>query len=81
LRGLRVAHGSLSYTNAAVATSEGRCYVWGGNAWEGGIAGGRQHGHGASEVVWAGVPSYYRCSGVALARSHGFLIFRKQPGH
>ena len=28
------APGALSYTNAAVATDAGRCYVWGGNMWE-----------------------------------------------
>eukprot|EP00965_Chrysotila_dentata_P134367 4443424-Pleurochrysis_carterae.AAC.1 len=31
--GTRVAHGDLSYTNAAVATDDGRCFVWGGNSW------------------------------------------------
>ena len=38
LRGTRIAHGSLSYTNAAVASHDGLCYMWGGNAWLGGIA-------------------------------------------
>jgi len=34
LRGCHVTRGSLSYTNAAVATDQGRLYVWGGNGWE-----------------------------------------------
>eukprot|EP00929_Paragymnodinium_shiwhaense_P015417 TRINITY_DN12350_c0_g1_i1.p1 TRINITY_DN12350_c0_g1~~TRINITY_DN12350_c0_g1_i1.p1 ORF type:complete len:233 (+),score=27.61 TRINITY_DN12350_c0_g1_i1:196-894(+) len=78
LRFQRVAHGSLSYTNAAVATDEGRVFVWGGNAWEGGIAQNRRSNE-ATEVKWSGVPSCYRCSSVALAYRHGYLVFRKQP--
>ena len=45
---------------------------------EEGIAGGR-NATGATEVRWGGVPGCYRCSGVALAHRHGFLIFRKRP--
>jgi len=76
LRWQRLTHGSLSYTNAAVATDEGRVFVWGGNMWEGGIAGGRETA-GPSEVKWAGVPSCYHCSSVALGQCHGYLIFRR----
>jgi len=78
LRWHRVSHGSVAYTNAAVATDEGRVFVWGGNHWEGGIAEGRRT-KGPSEVKWRGVPSCYRCNSVALAHRHGFLIFRKEP--
>ena len=73
-----MAHGACSYTNAAVATDEGRCYVWGGNYWEGGIAEGR-NAAGPTEVAWGGVPGCYRCSSVALGHQHGYLIFRKHP--
>ena len=31
------------------------------------------------QVTWRGVLSCYKCTGVALAHRHGFLIFRKQP--
>jgi len=78
LRWHRVSRGGLSYTNGAVATDEGRVFVWGGNAWEGGIAGGRNISE-PSEVKWSGVPSCYRCTSVALAHKHGYLIFRKLP--
>ena len=78
LRGQHMAHASVSYTNGAVASDQGRCYVWGGNYWEGGIAGGR-NSTGPTEVAWGGVPSCYRCAQVALAHQHGYLIFRKQP--
>eukprot|EP00928_Gymnodinium_smaydae_P030743 TRINITY_DN22775_c0_g4_i1.p1 TRINITY_DN22775_c0_g4~~TRINITY_DN22775_c0_g4_i1.p1 ORF type:complete len:1701 (+),score=392.27 TRINITY_DN22775_c0_g4_i1:58-5160(+) len=79
LRWQHVTHGALSYTNAAVATAEGRVFVWGGNAWEGGIArrqGGRD---GPNEVRWGNVPPCYKVSSVALAHRHGFLVFRKEP--
>lgn len=80
LRWQRVSHGSVAYTNAAVATDEGRVFVWGGNMWEGGIAEGRNTDV-PTEVQWAhtAVPSCYRCSSVALAHRHGYLIFQKQP--
>jgi len=78
LRWQKVSHGALSYTNGAVATDEGRVFVWGGKAWEGGIASGRNIGE-PSEVSWSGVPSCYRCTSVALAHRHGYLIFRKLP--
>jgi len=78
LRGQHMSHASVSYTNGAVASDQGRCYVWGGNCWEGGIAAGR-NSTGPTEVAWGGVPSCYRCSSVALAFQHGYLIFRKQP--
>jgi len=78
LRWQRVSHGSSSYTNAAVATDEGRVFMWGGNSWEGGIAADRDT-TGPSEVKWNGVPSCYSCSSVALAHRHGYLIFRKRP--
>lgn len=78
LRWLKVTHGSLSYTNGAVATGEGRVFVWGGNAWQGGIAEGRATIL-PTEVRWSGVPACYRCSSVSLAHRHGYLIFRKQP--
>ena len=50
--------------------------MWGGNYWEGGIAEGRSSA-APTEVAWAGVPSCYHCSSVALAHKHGYLIFRK----
>jgi len=78
LRWQRVAHGAVAYTNAAVATDEGRVFMWGGNMWEGGIAEGRDS-EGPTEVHWAGVPSCYRCSSTALGSEHGFLVFRKEP--
>jgi len=78
LRWQRVAHGSLAYTNGAVATDQGRVFVWGGNMWQGGIAAGRDS-RGPTEVTWSGVPDCYRCSSVELAHRHGFLAFRKQP--
>jgi len=78
LRWHRIAHGSAAYTNGAVATDDGRVFVWGGNYWEGGIAEGRDD-DGPTEVKWGGVPSCYRCSSVALAHRHGFLVFRKEP--
>ena len=34
LCGCHVTRGSLAYTNAAVATDQGRLYIWGGNGWE-----------------------------------------------
>ena len=34
LRGVRMAHGALSYTNGAAATDDGRVYAWGGNCWQ-----------------------------------------------
>ena len=77
LRGLHALHASLSYTNGAIATSEGRIFVWGGNAWQGGIAAGRQ-ATTPTEEKWAGVPRTYKCSAVELSHRHGFLIFRKQ---
>ena len=78
LRGVQIAHGALSYTNAAAASDDGRCYMWGGNCWQGGIAAGR-NATGPTEVAWGGVPKCYRCSSVALAFRHGFLIFEKRP--
>ena len=78
LRGARMAHGALSYTNAAAATDDGRVYTWGGNCWQGGIAAGR-NATGPTEVAWGGVPSCYRCASVALGHQHGFLIFEKRP--
>merc|ERR1711871_741866 len=83
LRGVHVAHGSLAYTNAAVATDEGRCYMWGGNMWEGGLAenrGSNGLSANATEMVWREaqqVPRCYRLLQVALAHRHGYLIFRK----
>ena len=45
--------------------------------WEGGIGGGQD---GPVRVAWhGGVPPCYRCSSVALAHRHGYLIFRKEP--
>ena len=84
LRGLRVTRGSLSYTNAAVATDDGRLYVWGGADWEGGIAHDSAGGASAdepTEVAWdrADVPPCYRLHSCALGHKHGFLIFRKRP--
>ena len=79
VRGLHAVHASLSYTNGAVATSEGRVFVWGGNAWEGGLAEGRASA-APSEVAWGGVPSCYRCSAVVLSYKHGFLVFRRAGG-
>ena len=86
LRGLRVTRGSLSYTNAAVATDDGRLYVWGGADWEGGIAHDSAGGASGSadeptEVAWdrADVPPCYRLHSCALGHKHGFLIFRKRP--
>lgn len=80
LRSQKVTHAALSYTNGAAATEVGRVFLWGGQAWEGGIA--NHHGGagptGPTEVSWAGVPACYRCSSVALAHRHGFLVFRKQ---
>lgn len=78
LRGLRIAHGAIAYTNAAVATDDGRVFQWGGNAWERGVAGGRG-ARGPSEVEWAGAPPGYTCSSVALAWRHGYMVLRKQP--
>ena len=78
LRGVRMAHGALSYTNGAAATDDGRVYAWGGNCWQGGIAAGRS-ATGPTEVAWGGVPRCYRCSSVALGHQHGFLIFEKRP--
>jgi len=78
IRFQRVAHGSLAYTNGAVASDEGRVFVWGGNMWEGGIAEGRAS-RGPTEIKWSGVPSCYRCTSVVLGHKHGFLVFRKQP--
>lgn len=78
LRGSRVVAGSLSYTNGAVATRDGRVHVWGGNAWEGGIAeNARPEGLAAAvaEVAWRGVPSCYACKAVALGHNHGYLLF------
>ena len=48
-----MAHGALSYTNAAAATDDGRVYTWGGNCWQGGIAAGR-NATGPTEVAWGG---------------------------
>jgi alpha-tubulin suppressor-like RCC1 family protein len=78
LRGLRIAHGAMAYTNAAVATDDGRVFQWGGNAWERGVAGGRGV-RGPSEVEWAGAPPCYMCSSVALAWRHGYMVLRKKP--
>ena len=52
LRGARMAHGALSYTNAAAATDDGRVYTWGGNCWQGGIAAGR-NATGPTEVLYS----------------------------
>jgi len=75
LRGVRACAGALSYTNGAVASAQGRVYVWGGGAWEGGI--GNANGEDVSEVSWNGVPPVYACRGVALGHKHGFLVFEK----
>ena len=75
LRGLHVAHGSLSYTNGAVATSTGRVYLWGGNSWEGGLAQGRPTPD-PTEMHWAGAPPGYKCVDVAVAYKHGALVFQ-----
>ena len=75
LRGVRACAGALSYTNGAVASAQGRVYVWGGGAWEGGI--GNANGEDVSEVSWNGVPPCYACSSVALGHKHGFLVFEK----
>jgi hypothetical protein len=66
LRGLHAVHASVSYTNGAVATSAGRVFVWGGNAWEGGIAEGRTVGAAPTEVVWGGVPACYTCAEITM---------------
>jgi hypothetical protein len=60
----------------AVATDRGRVYVWGGAAWEGGIAAGRDASF-PTEVSYSGVPPCYQCASVSLAHRHGFLVFRK----
>jgi len=78
LGGHKVTHGSLSYTNAAAATDEGRLFVWGGGAWEGGIAQQAHGDRGVAEVQWAGVPSCYSLDSAAVAHNHGFLVFRKR---
>ena len=75
LKGVRACAGALSYTNGAVASAQGRVYVWGGGAWEGGI--GNANGEDVSEVSWNGVPPVYACRGVALGHKHGFLVFEK----
>ena len=67
-----------SSLNRPAASDDGRCYMWGGNCWQGGIAAGR-NATGPTEVAWGGVPSCYRCSSVALGHRHGFLIFEKRP--
>mmetsp|Transcript_39584 Transcript_39584/g.93243 ORF Transcript_39584/g.93243 Transcript_39584/m.93243 type:complete len:1576 (-) Transcript_39584:125-4852(-) len=77
LRAYKVTKGSLSYTNAAVATDKGRLFVWGGGMWEGGIAQQSRGDRGVAEVRWGGVPDCYMLDSAALAHSHGFLIFRK----
>merc|ERR1740123_3023932 len=80
LRWQRITHGALAYTNGAVATEDGRVFVWGGGAWEGGIAADLLDPEGRpSEVRWAGVPPCYAVSSVALGHRHGYLIFRKRP--
>jgi len=79
LRWHKVAHGCVAYTNGAVATKEGRVFVWGGNYWEGGISAQENANHGTAEVHWKGVPSCYKCVSVALSFKHGFLVFQKQP--
>jgi hypothetical protein len=77
LAGLRVAHGSVCYTNGAAALVDGAVFVWGGAMWEGGIGSGSL---APTRVSLAnGVPPCYRCTSVALAHRHGFLIFRKDP--
>eukprot|EP00750_Incisomonas_marina_P029011 INCI7023.7.p1 GENE.INCI7023.7~~INCI7023.7.p1 ORF type:complete len:1090 (+),score=157.85 INCI7023.7:1929-5198(+) len=76
IRGANVVHSASAYTNAAVATRDGRVYVWGGSQWGGGIAAGRDSSL-PTEVHWAGVPACYHCSSIALAFRHGYLIFRK----
>ena len=73
--GVRACAGALSYTNGAVASAQGRVYVWGGGAWEGGI--GNANGEDVSEVSWNGVPPVYACRGVSLGHKHGFLVFEK----
>lgn len=76
IRGANVVHSAAAYTNAAVATRDGRVYVWGGSEWGGGIAAGRDSSL-PTEVHWRGVPACYHCSSIALAFRHGYLIFRK----
>jgi len=78
LRGQVVLHGALAYTNAAVATEDGRVFHWGGNAWEAGVAGGRNT-RGPSELVWEGAPPCYTCSSIELAWRHGYVVLRKRP--
>ena len=80
LRGATACAAALSYTNGAVATRTGRVYVWGGTAWEGGVAGGRAGGGGAGEVVFGGAPPCYACAELALGHRHGFLVFEKRAG-
>ncbi|KAJ1447941.1 hypothetical protein M885DRAFT_541007 [Pelagophyceae sp. CCMP2097] len=78
LRGQHVIHGALSYTNGAVSTSDGRVYVWGGAAWEGGLAEGRSTVL-PTEVQFAGAPTCYMSAHVELAHRHGFLVFELAP--
>lgn len=77
LRGQNLAHGAVAYTNAAVATTDGRVFMWGGNAWERGIAAGRA-ARGPSEITWSGAPPCYQCTSVSLAWRHGYLLFHKR---
>ncbi|KAJ8610680.1 hypothetical protein CTAYLR_005662 [Chrysophaeum taylorii] len=75
LRGVHVARGALSYTNGAVATADGRLYVWGGADWEGGIA---AFSSGDRPVpLDLCVAPCYKCTHVALGHDHGFLLFTR----
>lgn len=83
LAGLDAAYAAASYTNGGIVTAEGRAFMWGGTDWEYGITRDSAVGahDGPRELRWGGVPACYKCSSMALAHRHGYLLFRKQRVH
>jgi len=72
---LSVDQASLAYTNGAVATRDGRIFMWGGGAWDHGISRKTASDEGLpSELMWRGVALGYRCKNLILGHSHAYII-------
>eukprot|EP00746_Dinoflagellata_sp_MGD_P167754 gnl/MRDRNA2_/MRDRNA2_98631_c0_seq1.p1 gnl/MRDRNA2_/MRDRNA2_98631_c0~~gnl/MRDRNA2_/MRDRNA2_98631_c0_seq1.p1 ORF type:complete len:465 (+),score=73.83 gnl/MRDRNA2_/MRDRNA2_98631_c0_seq1:105-1499(+) len=75
---LDVEHASLAYTNGAIASRDGRIFMWGGREWENGISSETASDDGMPrELTWNGVALGYRCANLILGHSHAYIIARK----
>jgi len=76
--GSSICHVSLAYTNGAVATQNGKLFMWGGRSWNNGISDRWSQSTGLpAQLEWNQVAKGYRCDHMVLGHNHAYILARK----